>query len=470
MTSTVPLIAAETPVAPPGTYTTSWLGNSFMKVNGSQEETVPEELEDMAVSANGTVFTAGYHERGGGGAAFNGSTGAFAGRYSGFNSGFGEPSNGVAADNTYVYFGTKVGMKRYLHGGGNTNTSFLDGHAIMGVALKDGLLYLSDYTYNRIRVYNAGTLTEVRSWAMSKPTRIAVDNNNRVWVIQEAATTIQPVNEGPMWFGGAILSFSDTGKPGQSITNFEKPMALEVNRATNQLYVGGLNQHSQLWIYNNLAGTPAKVGTFGTLNGIFSGTAGEFSTAAKLHWIRASTSIVRAMSMSLALTALSGDRQWRSLRRRVLLYGAYSVPRRLMEVALTPPMKPLFTPSSSLQNELGQYHTRQRMVAQGFTVNRFKYPNDPRVDHLSDVGSRSLGYGAVRIRGRLFMIRSDQGGYRFEMFRFNPKTDGQVAIPSVVMAIGANHVIKRDTNGNGRFDATNRIRATQDTTSIGKSR
>jgi hypothetical protein len=89
----------------------------------------------------------------------------------------------------------------------------------------------------------------------------------------------------------------------------------------------------------------------------------------------------------------------------------------------------------------------------GFTVNRFKYPGDPRADSQTDVGSRSLGYGAVRIRGKLFMIRSDQGGYRFEMFRFNPATDGEVAIPSVVMASGANHVIKRDTNGNGHFDA-----------------
>lgn len=251
-------VYAEVPTAPPGTYTTSWMGNTFMNVNGEQEECVPEVSQDVTVSPNGKVFTAGYHERAGGGASFDAATGAFAGRYSGFNTGFGEPSNAVAADANYVYFGTKDGVKRYPHGGGNNNTTFLAGKEIIGVALKDGLLYLSDYTDNRIRIVNAASFTEVTSWPMTKPTRLAVDNDNRIWVIQEAANAVQPVNEGPMWFGGKILSFSNTGVPGPEITNFEKPLALEVNRTTNQLYVGGLNRHSQLWIYGNLATAPSR--------------------------------------------------------------------------------------------------------------------------------------------------------------------------------------------------------------------
>jgi hypothetical protein len=175
---------AETPSTPPGRYTTSWLGNSFMKIEGEQWQMVPEQLEDMALSPNVTVFTAGYHETHGGGASYRGDTGAFAGRYSGFNTGFGEPSKAVAADNNHVYFGTTDGVKRYPHGGGKTNTSFLEKHAIMGVALKNGKLFLSDYTNNKIRVCDAATMVEVRSWTMPRPTRIAVDNNNLVWVIQ----------------------------------------------------------------------------------------------------------------------------------------------------------------------------------------------------------------------------------------------------------------------------------------------
>jgi hypothetical protein len=59
----------------------------------------------------------------------------------------------------------------------------------------------------------------------------------------------------------------------------------------------------------------------------------------------------------------------------------------------------------------------------GFTVKRFKYPNDPRVDQNTDVGSRSLGAGAYRIGGKLFVARSNQEGYRWELYRQEPATE-----------------------------------------------
>ncbi len=446
-------IFAEVPSAPTGIYTTSWMGNTFMNVNGEQEECVPEVAQDVTVSPNGKVFTAGYHERAGGGASFDAATGAFAGRYSGFNTGFGEPSNAVAADANYVYFGTKDGVKRYPHGGGNNHTTFLASKEIIGVALKDGLLYLSDYTDNRIRIYNAATFTEVTSWAVSKPTRLAVDNDNRIWVIQEAANSVQPTNEGPMWFGGNILSFSNTGVPGPVITNFEKPMALEVNRATNQLYVGGLNQHSQLWIYGNLATTPTQVGTFGLLNGIFSGTAGEFNNTAKLHWIRG-IDFDSAGNVYVACAygtfwgqcvekfSSAGALQWRVFCATSLDGGGIDPANE----------EDIYTKFHHYKMNWNATTPGSEWSLKGFTVNRFKYPNDPRVDHLTDVGNRSLGYGAVRIGGKRFMIRSEQGGYHFEMYRFDPANDGEVAIPSVVMPSGFQTKIKRDTNGNGTFE------------------
>jgi hypothetical protein len=86
-----------------------------------------------------------------------------------------------------------------------------------------------------------------------------------------------------------------------------------------------------------------------------------------------------------------------------------------------------------------------------FTVNRFKYPEDPRADGTTDVINRSIGYGAVRIQGRRFLVRSDQGGYRFEMYRFNPASDGEIAIPAVIMGAGMDRTIRRDANGDGRF-------------------
>jgi hypothetical protein len=84
----------------------------------------------------------------------------------------------------------------------------------------------------------------------------------------------------------------------------------------------------------------------------------------------------------------------------------------------------------------------------GFTVNRFKYPNDPRVDQNSDVGSRALGAGAWRIGGKLFVGRSSQEGYRFELYRQETATDGEVLVPSFRMGAGgdkSNHFYNAQT-------------------------
>ena len=56
---------AEVPFDPPGTYSSSWLGNTYMDAKGHKN--VTEELADMCVSPNGKLFTAGYAETWGAG-------------------------------------------------------------------------------------------------------------------------------------------------------------------------------------------------------------------------------------------------------------------------------------------------------------------------------------------------------------------------------------------------------------------
>ena len=106
-----------------------------------------------------------------------------------------------------------------------------------------------------------------------------------MWVIKWNSASIQKPHGGSMWWGEKIVSFSSTGTPGPEITDFEKPLALAVSNS-GQLLVGGLNQHSQIWIYD-ISGKPSKVGTFGAQGGIFSGAEGAFTNSAKLHWIKA---------------------------------------------------------------------------------------------------------------------------------------------------------------------------------------
>jgi hypothetical protein len=427
---------AEVPVDPPGTYTTTWLGNSYMDAQGHKN--VTEELADLCVSPNGRVFTAGYAETWGGGASYEATDGSFIARYDRFESGFGDPVKAVAADTNYVFWGTPgKGVLRSAQGGGGAGayTTFLRGKIITGLFVKDGKLYVSNYSEGKIHVFDIATMTEERSWPCANPTRLTVDNVGNVWVIRWHRASTQKPHEGSIWWGDKIMSFSSTGTPGPEITDFERPLALAVNKSA-QLLVGGLNEHSQVWIYN-ITGAPSKLGAFGAQGGIFSGTAGAFADSPKLHWIKAiavdaSDNIYTGCTYGtfwgncVEKWSRTGALQWR-LFAGTSLDSAGLDPENDTEV---------YSKYHHYSLDYAKTVPGTEWSLKGFTVNRFKYPNDPRVDQDSDVGSRALGAGAWRIGGRLFVGRSSQEGYRFELYRQERATDGEVLVPSFRMGAG----------------------------------
>ena len=98
----------------------------------------------------------------------------------------------------------------------------------------------------------------------------------------------------------------------------------------------------------------------------------------------------------------------------------------------------------------------------GYTVNRFKYPQDPRL-HIW-----SAGDWVRRIGGQRILFVNDMNGQHLQVYRFAPATDGEFAIPSGLFAkrhlADSKHPewpphqptqgewIWRDDNGNGAFD------------------
>jgi hypothetical protein len=431
-----PATRAEVPVDPPGTYSTSWLGNTYMDADG--HKTVTEELADICLSPDGKLFTAGYAEAWGGGAEYKAETGGFIARYERFESGFGDPVKCVAADSEFVYWGTPgKGILRSKHGGGGAGayTTFLAGKIIAGLFAKDGKLYVSNFSDGKVHVLDLATMTEIRSWPCPNPTRLTVDQAGNVWVIHWDSTSAQKPHEGSVWWGDKIMSFSPTGNAGPEITDFEKPLAVAVNH-NGRLLVGGLNRHSQLWIYN-VDQKPAKVGAFGADGGIFSGTAGAFTGSAKLHWIKAITvdaedNIYTGCTYGtfwgncIEKWKPSGDLQWR-LFAGTSLDSAGLDPDNDTEV---------YSKYHHYSLDYSKTAPGTEWSLKGFTVDRFKYPNDPRIDQNSDVGSRALGAGAWRIGGKLFVGRSSQEGYRFELFRQEKDTEGEVLVPSFRMGAG----------------------------------
>ena len=426
----------------PGTFSYSWVGNSFM--NHTAKAWVPDEVRDLCVSANGTVFTAGYAEAGGSGLAVK--NGAFFGRYSGFNSGFGDPVKALATDGTNVYWGGGNGVQRYGFASSTApNRAVLAGSSITGVACKDGELYLADYSQNLIRVLATGTMTQKRQWPCSHPGKVAVDQNSRVWVIQYAEGS----DPNTILTGTQILSFSATGEPGPAITDVTNPQAITVN-GSNQLLVGGLDPDSQIRIYGGLAGTPTLAGTFGVKGGIFSGTPGLHEPL-KFHQIRG---LGVDGAGNIYVCQMYGAKSW---GQSVEAYTSGG--RLLWEVHGFDYVECVaLDPGSDTDAYDHQHHYTldwsksdgNEWSFKGFTVNRFKYDKDPRVTFQ---GGFRAGVGAFRVAGKLFIAQTDQSGYPLNIYRFNPGVDGEVAIPSVAFTGGNPDKISRDANGNGQFDA-----------------
>jgi uncharacterized protein YjdB len=434
----VQFTCAQSPTPPPGNYYTSWLGNTFMEVKG--QKVVTEELNSISVSPNGIVFSAGYAETGGGGASFNASDGSFAGRYAGSNTGFGDPLGTVGSDNNYVYYGTSgYGILRAAHGGtSGTYTKFLSGKNIQGLYAKNGKLFVSDFGDGKIRILNTSTMAEESSFACASPTNLTVDKAGNIWVIIWTDETLQNPTGGPYWWGGKVKSFSPAGVPGPEITDFEGPRGIAVDTG-GCLLLGGMSENGQIWKYD-VTGTPTKVGTFGADKGIFGGVAGAITDSAKLHWVRsiavdADNNIYTGSCYGTFWGGViekwnpGGKLIWRDFAGTSLDCAGID-PDNETEV---------YSKFHHYSLDYSKRTPGTEWSLKGFTVNRFKYPNDNRVDVSTDVQVRSLGAGAYRIGGKLFMARSRQYGYQWELYRQETSTDGEVLVPSVKMGNGGDH-------------------------------
>lgn len=123
----------------PGTVIHSWLANSFATPKGHQS--VPVTAVGLAVTPDGTVFSAGVAEGYGGVAAYK--DGKFVTKYD-YDSGFGSSASAVAVDDASVYISTGGGLFRTRLGDAAYNRTPITGGSIHGLALRGGELYLSD--------------------------------------------------------------------------------------------------------------------------------------------------------------------------------------------------------------------------------------------------------------------------------------------------------------------------------------
>ncbi|MBE9007084.1 hypothetical protein IQ259_18930 [Fortiea sp. LEGE XX443] len=453
-------------------YKTSWLGNSF----GGGNKWVQNNIKAMYVAPNGTVYTNSPWDEAGREAGIykDGNVIGSADDTHGWSRSGGKA---VTANNKYIYIALTQGhidrkdqdyppkgttwytVRRYnLSGkpapfskGRGWDKSMLiisNKSEITGLATAANELYVSDSPTNQIRVYNSETMEELRNFSVVQPGAIAVDKQANLWIIHN---------------GNQISCYSPTGKQlSQPITSIAKPSAIAIDHQ-GRLLVADNSQRQQILIYN-IKNQPVQVGTFGIKGGVYAGTPGEIQPL-KLYGITgvgadsAGNIYVNSNGFNNSGTNLrkfssSGKQLW-ELHGLLFVDNADADPKT--------DGVDVFTKQEHFLMDYNQ-PTGKQWTYKAYTLNPFKYPQDPRLHTSPDATF------VRRIQGKPFLFLTDMYSSFMQIYRFNPAKDGKIAIPAG-MFVGTHgggeksirgnwpphqpnkgEWIWRDRNGNGAFD------------------
>jgi hypothetical protein len=439
---------------PEMTYITSWLGNTI----GNGKLRVQNNIEGMYVKNDGTIYTNSIWDEAGSEAGIykDGKPIFILEDTHGWNRLGGKA---ITVNSQYIYMSMSQGgmdqskedyppqgqtwycVRRYdLKGkpapfgkGNGWDKSMLitsKSHEITGLATIDNNLFVSNAAENIVRVYNTETMAEINSFTITNPGNITIDKKGNLWIIQQkkAGTPAK------------IVNYSQAGKKlTQQIVDVDQPSALAIdNRGRLLVAENGINQ--QVLIYN-INNQPVRVDTFGDKKGIFGGVPGEVKIS-KFYGITGlgtdatgnlyiNNNGFNKSGTDLRKFSPSGKIQWQ-------LLGLIFV-----DNADTDPQTDgvnIFTKQEKYVMDYSKPAGKQ-WTYQAYTVNPFKYAQDPRLHTSPD------GTFVRRIQGKPFLFLTNMFNSFLQIYRFQPDTDGKIAIPAG-MFVGTNDQGKQSISGN----------------------
>ena len=444
------------------TYKTSWILND----GGNQAKHIMHWMEYMAVRPDGMIATVtGWDEGGSNVMVFN-SEGSIQSVPAGSGTGgWGRNSMiGVALDDQYTYHllsqngcdgatasnninglpqyppcgeeSTWKTVRRYKISNGGP-APFDKGYGYMGdmlivhsgpgelegIALLNNELFVADESGDSVKVYNKTTMD-------SKPLRkfhftggigqLSPDNRGGMWMLQSKLKQIVRFDIATGNLLGQKITFPDEVNPS---TFFVDTIANRILVADN-----GINQNIR--IYTNIDASPAVSGTFGNQYGLFSGVAGKYEPL-KLFDIKgvgadANGNIYVANSVPGGGAVLQAYKPDGTLiwdkKGLVFTATASADPLHIEDV---------YTFDKRVKMDYSKTEAGSEWSFEAYTLNRFKYPDDPRL-HGGFYTSSWIKY----INGQKFLFATDMYASQLAGFRFSPSTDGEIAIPCFLMNVG----------------------------------
>ena len=451
------------------TYSTSWLGNSFNGItawNGSPpvNSLMQTFCSAIFVAPNGMVYTdACWDEAAYECCSYQNGTQVQVGGYThgwGYSGG-----TAVTANSTYLYVAEEMtnsgsdpdqttwppsgtewygltrrplsnistsapftGAKGGL--GGTLSDSFLIVNTepygtaadITGLAADNTYLYVSNPYAGVIDEYNAGTMAFITSWSCPNCGQMAEDGSGNVWVIINGGTP-------------EVLCYNSSGtlqSPSITFASGVVPYAIAYNASTSQMMVSdiGPDYNIKMYTISSLSGSPTTVNaTFGAAGGIFSGAPGQMAPLkfSQPFGVGADGSgniyVYNSCNFPgggwLESYTAGGSRNW-------ALYGLV-----FDDAAAADPATGVDVYGATTHYTVNYSAAPgQNWSLTGLTFDPFLYPDDFR---SVDGGYSPCVQNVVDFLGAKFLLVSDTNGSYLAMYRFSPSSEGEVAIPCVVV-------------------------------------
>ncbi len=468
----------------------SWIGNSY----GGAQKWVQQDIAGICVMPDGTVFTNVEWEEGGGnvGEYRNGELIGYAGHTHGWGNGGGKA---VAANSKYLFIAMCVsneggglvdpgtwppkGKKWYgisrrpradikagapfaggKGGKGDTlKESFLviaevpddDSNPIPGICADEKRLYVADPQGLQIKSFDCETMQQVTSWEVQRTGPLVLGQKGNIWILGGRTKDAQ----------ARIDSFTPEGKPAGESYPIRDARAFCFGSRGEALVAedgpGERIDHYQA--YGQMLVFQSSIGADGGIPAPVSGVCGYN----KFNHITAIGCDAKDR-LYVAQDGQSGGGgtvlSCYNLKTQALVW-------RLMGLTFVDMAD--FDPGDESGVYTKEEHFRfdpkqapgKEASYQGFTLNRVKYPEDPRLHIWSG------GAWLRRIGGQRVLFVNDMNGENLQVYRFAPESDGEIAIPSGLFAKKRVKVksaewpphqpekgewIWRDGNGNGAFD------------------
>ena len=475
------LVLIAAPVAAqtlPGTYSNSWVGNTY----GLPADHIAHTIDNLYVSPSGEVATVTGWDEGGHNAALYSSTGVKLGIPVGSGTGGWGRNSGQAifVDDRYLYQAMNQNgrdgasknpdqypqdprfvwtcIRRYNHdgtsapfpGGKGYDGSMLvvdsgtSGKIPTGVVVLNNELYVSDPVAGQIKVYSASTMSAnpLRSWPVENPGLLATDRTGFLWMLD----TVQK----------KLIRFSTTGVLGSQVISFSAavtPTSFCVDNVKDRILVTNNGADQNILIYTGITRKPAQTSTFGRTGGINSGTAGalaplKFSEPKGVGVDAAGDIFVGNNAPAGGGARLEkynsrGALQW---RLNGLIFTANG------DLNAAKPSE-FYVHNFKFDLNLGSAAPGSQWSPAAMTVNKVKYPNDARLSSSPDNKFWTTAYSRT-VSGHKLLYVSDMYGSGLAVYRFNAKSDGETAIPSGLFNFAdKTESIWRDANDNGSKDA-----------------